>query len=190
MKKVKTTITSENIERHNEWLKTQSVVNIPVDSIFLKEKIHKTAKVNFTWLINRMRSKDITILNSPIVVRLEENNKYSLISGYKGFILAKELNHKEIPAIIINNDRKEFIKENGFKNSYCWMPIEKVIVPKEFLERKVTRVKVQKCIDYYKSHGEMDKPVSIKGKKLCVDGYSRLVAAKILGLEKVFCEFV
>lgn len=178
-------VVNENMQKREEFIKSQEIQMIEVDKIILTEPIHIDAKVNFTKQIEKLKEKNITVLNNPIIVRKIEN-EYSLINGYKGYTIAKVLNHEVIPAIVIDEIRKDFTKRIGFKSSrFTEMALKDILIPKSFLERKVTRVKVQKVLDYYNKHKTFDKPVTIQGRRLLIDGYSRYVAAKILKLDKV-----
>lgn len=186
----KTNITNENKIRRDEWLRHQHIISLPVRSISLTNPIHINAKVDFTRQIERVRSSGATMLNTPIVVKWEGYGEYTLITGLKGYRIAQALNHDMIPCVVVDCDRKEYMEEVGYKKKYGWLSVDRIIVPKLFLEKKVGWQKVQKCVDYYNEHGMMDKPVSIQGKRLCIDGYSRLIAAKKLGLKRIFVEFV
>ena len=137
-------MSNENIIKQNElqrskWLKTQQITHIPVSSIILKEKIHKESSIKFTRQINYLRSKNIQVLNNPIVVKREGDNKYSLVTGYKGLCIAQALYHTIIPAVITDKSRDEHLKEVGYGEEYFWMPIDKVLVPRKFLKSKVSK---------------------------------------------------
>lgn len=76
------------------------------------------------------------------------------------------------------------------KTKIGWMNINDIILPLRFVLFGVNQDKIQERIDYYNKFGHMDKPVQIKGNRLCVDGYSRLVDSQWLGLNKVFVEYI
>jgi len=189
------TIAKENVLKRNEFVSKQEIKTIKVEDIILTEPIHINAKVNFTKQVERLQKKNITIMNSLIIVRLLEDNKYTLVSGYNGYSMAKLLNHEYIPAIIVQESRKGFIKKVGFKSPQLiegadnFMDTDKILIPKLFLEKNVGREKVDSIINYYKKHKSFDKPVVIKGKRLCIDGYARLFVAKMLNLKRVPVRF-
>lgn len=176
----------ENMEIRNSFTKSHDIQLIDVSKIKLTEKIHIDANVNFSKQILKLKSKDIQVLNNPIIIKDNKDGSYSLVTGYKGYRIANELNHEVIPAIVISETRKEFINKIGFKSShYKEMFIKNISIPELFKERRVTKIKVQKVLDYYNKHKTFDKPITITNENVLIDGYSRYVAAKILRLNKV-----
>lgn len=188
-------IAKENEVKRNEFVSTQEIKTIKVSDIILTEPIHINAKVNFTRQIEKLQSKNIIMLNNPIIVKQESDSTYSLINGYKGYSIAKALNHEYVPAVVINESRKVFTKKLGFKSSRLpegandLMWLRDIRIPKEFSEKKVRREKVDVVMKYYNLHKEFDKPIVIKGKRLLIDGYARYVVAKILNIDRVPVKF-
>ena len=182
-------IVKQNQEIRNTFVSSQEVKLLNLSDITLVEPIHINAKCNLSKRVSKLRNKNITQLNKPIIVKEESNGKYSLIMGYSGYMVASSLGHTKVPCVIINEKRKELTNKLGFKSprlangSDKFMPICKIIVPTEF--KWVRKEKVDKCIEYFKQNGCFDKPVIIKDNGLCVDGFSRLMAAKRLNLSKI-----
>jgi len=182
-------IVKQNQKIKEEFVNTQEIKLLNLSDIILIEPIHINAKCNLSKRVNKLKNKNITQLNKPIIVKEELDGKYSLVMGYSGYMVAFTLGHTKVPCVIINEKRKELSNKLGFKSprlatgSDRFMPIYKIIVPKEF--KWVRKEKVDKCIEYFKKNGCFDKPVIIKDNGLCVDGFSRLMAAKRLNLSKV-----
>jgi len=150
---------------------------------------------DFTKKIEKFKSKNLVQLNTPLVVKEELNGKFSLVIGFSGYMIAKSLEFTEVPCIITNEKRTELNSKLGFKSQIPingsiannFVSIDKIIIPKKFTN--VKEEKVNKCIEYYNKNGCFDKPVLIEKSGLCVDGFSRLIAAKRLKLDKIEVEF-
>lgn len=187
-------IMKENQRIREDFVNSQEVKLLNLSDIILVEPIHINAKCNLSKRVNQLRNKNVTQLNKPIIIKEESDNKYSLVMGYSSYMVASSLGHTKVPCVIIDSKRKELSNKLGFKSprlatgSDKFMPICKIIVPKEF--KWVRKEKVDKCVEYYNKNGCFDKPVVIKDNGLCVDGFSRLMAAKRLRLNKVAVKFV
>lgn len=71
------------------------------------------------------------------------------------------------------------------------LPLTEITIPPEFLAKPPRREGVQEVIEYYKTHGSFDMPVTVrKEDMLLVRGYKRYVAAEELGLEEIEVKFV
>lgn len=181
----------ENKQRIKNFVQSEPIQLIQLNKIMLTESIHMNAKIQFDKQIEKLKSKNITMLTNPIIIKDIGIDGYSLIMGYRGYSIAKGLNHEYIPAIIINEHRKAFIKRIGFNNSnFKRLPINEIIIPESFLKNRVTDRKVKKVLDYYNKHGRFDKIVLIREDGLLIDGYARYVGAKILGLDSVPVRYV
>ena len=182
-------IVKQNQEIRNTFVSSQEVKLLNLSDITLVEPIHINAKCNLSKRVNQLRNKNLTQLNKPIIVKEESDGKYSLVMGYSGYMVASSLGHTKVPCVIINEKRKELTNKLGFKSprlangSDKFMPICKIIVPTEF--KWVRKEKVDKCIEYFNKNGCFDKPVVIKDNGLCIDVFSRLMAAKRLNLSKI-----
>jgi len=187
-------IMKENQKIREDFVNSQEVKFLNLSDIILVEPIHMNAKCNLSKRVNQLRNKNVTQLNKPIIVKEELDGKYSLVMGYSGYMVASSLGHTKVPCVIINDKRKDFNSKLGFKSprlatgSDKFMPIHKIIIPKEF--KWVRKEKVDRCVEYYNKNGCFDKPVLIKENGLCVDGFSRLMAARRLKLNKVAVKFV
>lgn len=94
------------------------------------------------------------------------------------------------PAIEEPKKPVEPVKEEPKKLEDGNVSLDKIIIPEQFLSTPPRREKITETIDYYKTHGEFDKPVIVKGKTMMlIDGYKRYVAAKELGLNEIAVKF-
>ena len=94
-------------EALNHWRKNHTdVKQIKVSDLILTEEEHYKGftQGGLTFF------KKYTI-RKPLIVHPLDNGKYSLVIGFKDYIMAKILNFETVPAIIANYDRKGIIQE-------------------------------------------------------------------------------
>lgn len=181
----------ENKVKQAKWLKNQVITEIPMKCIKIKEPIHKFAYVNFSREIERLKEYDVEKIINLIVIKRESNTTYSLVSGLKAYHLARALHQKSVYAVVVDYDRTEHCKQLGLTDTirYGWRNPNSIIIQQRFIDNGVNENKIQRCIDYYYKYGKMDKPVILRD-RLCLDGYSRLVASQHLMLDKVFVLYI
>jgi len=188
-------ILKENQKIREKFVTSQEVKLLNLSNIILVEPVHINAECDFTKRIEKLKSRNIEQIDKPLIVKEELDGKYSLVIGYAGYMIAKLLEFTEVPCIITNERRIELNSKLGFKSQIPingsvadnFIPIDKIIIPKKFVN--VKEEKVNKCIEYYNKNGCFDKPILIQKSGLCIDGFSRLIAAKRLKLDKVEVEF-
>jgi len=189
-------ILMENKKIREKFVKSQEVKLLNMSDIILVESVHINAKFeDFVKRVEKFKSRNLTQIDKPLVVKEELDGKYSLVIGYSGYMIAKSLEFSEVPCIITSEKRIDLNYKLGFKSQIPingsiadnYIPIDKIIIPKKFTN--VNEKKVNKCIEYYNKNGCFDKPILIQKSGLCVDGFSRLIAAKRLKLDKVEVEF-
>ena len=188
-------ILKENQKIREKFVTSQEVKLLNLSNIILVEPVHINAEGDFTKRIEKLKSRNIEQIDKPLIVKEELDGKYSLVIGYAGYMIAKLLEFTEVPCIITNERRIELNSKLGFKSQIPingsvadnFIPIDKIIIPKKFVN--VKEEKVNKCIEYYNKNGCFDKPILIQKSGLCIDGFSRLIAAKRLKLDKVEVEF-
>lgn len=66
--------------------------------------------------------------------------------------------------------------------------IQKIIIPKEFQDIECSVYKIERAKQYIRQNNHIDKPIAVNNNLVLLDGYSRYLAAKALGLKKVPCE--
>ena len=71
------------------------------------------------------------------------------------------------------------------------LPLNEIIIPEQFLKTPPKRAKIEETIAYYKTHGKLEKPITVnRGTLTLTDGYKRYVTAKELGLTEVPVQFI
>jgi hypothetical protein len=99
---------------------------------------------------------------------------------FKNTLSEKEYNkQKGLYQEFINNHK------NLFYNVTSVMDIEKIQVSKAFTNSTIRNEKIEKVLDYYSTHGEIDKPIVITKNGKLVDGYIRYFVCKMIGLEHI-----
>ena len=104
--KVKRRITNEEVI-FKQWRIEQydNVTEIPVSSVVLTEKDHLRG-FNTNNFMHFKRTQEVRI---PIIIRPIENGKYSLVSGFKSYIIAKIFNLEILPAIITDLTKADIL---------------------------------------------------------------------------------
>ena len=74
---------------------------------------------------------------------------------------------------------------------YQKINIRDILIPKCFKDSPCKRFKVDKAINFYNQCGAFDRPLLLesKDKTLLLDGYSRYLAAKELGVKEIAVQF-
>jgi len=188
-------ILKENQKIRERYVNSKEVKQLNMSDIILVEPVHINADCDFTKKAKNLKDKNITQIDIPLIVKEELNGKYSLIIGYGRYMIAKLLEFTEVPCIVTKDERTKLNIKLGFKSlipsngsiADNFIPIDKIIIPKKFVN--VKEEKVNKCIEYYNKNKCFDKPILIRKNGVCVDGFSRLIAAKRLRLDKVEVEY-
>ena len=80
-------------------------------------------------------------------------------------------------------------KEIQFDTPFL-IEIAKIRIPPIFQQTNIREKKVNKAKSLYAGDGVFDKPISLKATNRLVDGYSRYIAAKDIGLNFVQVQYV
>lgn len=99
----KTEKKKNNIKYWNEYFSDEDFDFVEISKIYLIDEIHLKANIFFN---SKFYNE-----NNPIVIKKIDNNKFSLIIGFKEFFYAKLLNKTKIKAHITDLDRLEFINK-------------------------------------------------------------------------------
>lgn len=176
-----------NSKKYGDWKQMQEVQLVEISDIILSQKTHKKS---FNLIKNSRKieklSKNIhkhSILNKPIIVKINDNGGYSLVSGIKGLVLASKLDHKYIPCIIT-----ECQNWTKFAFMINHMPIdcERVVnfgdikIPQSFRDCPPKPYKISNALNYYRENGVLDKSITIDENGVLKNGYARYVASKIM----------
>ena len=145
-------------------------VEIPMDKIYLTEKIHQ--KGNY-------QVKGIPLEKLTMIVRDMHNGTFSLVTGWRAYQEYNATHSQTGYCIIINEDRYSFIRKYGESDK----KISKIKVPSSFKKSPPSAVKVRNAVE----NAEIGKfvPVVLSKDGYIIDGYSRLLAAKQLGMESI-----
>lgn len=190
----------EMMIKNIQWYMPEEVTMLDTGSIMLTEDIHLNTQ-NVSFGINLKDASKEGAINGAIAVKPLGNGKYSLVIGAARYFAAKILDIPKIPAVITDMSREEFINSRLALNKNDHNDKDKVAkgeidgetllslinVPESFLKTKPNIKKIEETIEYYKKHGQFDKPIVIRGENnLLIDGYKRYVAAKQLNLTTVW----
>lgn len=99
----------------------------------------------------------------------------------------KAVEQDEVTAPTVAKKTSAAVTFKGIKE----LKLSEIVVDKMFINRPPKEKKISEVIEYYKKHGELDKPIVVSienGKYKLQDKYLRFVVAKKLGLETVPAE--
>jgi len=90
-------------------LDSHNFIDVPTDDILLLETCHTYGKMlDISELHKVSKTKIVTI---PVAVKAIGNNKYSLVSGFKAFTLAKICNVRSLRAYVTDLSKENFDKK-------------------------------------------------------------------------------
>jgi predicted GIY-YIG superfamily endonuclease len=83
--------------------------------------------------------------------------------------------------------KKSYIPKEKPKYYEKIMCIDLIKIPWLFKQNEVGKKKIEKVLNYYNTYKKFDKPVTLKSEtnNNLIDGYSRYVVAKMLGLNEI-----
>lgn len=76
-------------------------------------------------------------------------------------------------------------KESPESTTKSILPIDKISIPPEFLEKNPSKAKTLPTIEYVKKTGQVEKPITINLDHVLIDGYRQYYVAKMLGLKEI-----
>lgn len=165
---------------------------ISVKDIILEENIHKQQETEAL----KDRGTELTVVVSKC------GGKYALVTGWgdyhrvlarksptiKGIVLKEGINRRKFIKTIMNNasnlENCDDMLANGLMTE-ALVDVSSIIIPSKYLTTSVGKKKLEAAKQYIRENGNIDKPVSIDENGCLTDGYSRYVAAKECGLEKI-----
>jgi|GEM_PF-620219 hypothetical protein len=166
-----------NIKNFRSRMAAQAIP-IPVRNIMLTDSVHKKSIDT-----EKLGTKE----NLVVIVRRNSRDTYdtySLITGRRDYEISKRDGVATINAIVVNISRPAFM--SNFKKL---IDVDKVYVPRDFINHPPKKEKVDRAICFYKYYGIFDSPITIKldakGNKILKDGYARYIAAKKLGVTQI-----
>lgn len=145
-------------------------VAIPMWKICLTEKIHQKG---------RYEVKGIPAEKLTMIVRDLHDGTYGLVTGWRAYHECKA-GHSDVGyCIVVNEDRYSFIQKYGESDK----KVKKIKVPGIFKKSPPSARKVRTAVE----NAEIGKfePIVLSKDGYVIDGYSRLLAAKQLGMESI-----
>lgn len=76
-----------------------------------KDNYLELPEIDIIKTMNKDLQKHTIKKQKPIIISLMEDGKYSLIMGFKNYLIAKRIDFKSIPAIVVDFDRQGLINE-------------------------------------------------------------------------------
>ena len=145
-------------------------VVIPMQKIKLIEGIHKRGKYTV---------KGIPADKMTMVVRDLHDGTYALVTGWRAYQECRASDEGIGYCLVVNDKRYDFVGKYGETNK----KVKNIKIPNGFKKSHISAEKVQKA----KENAEIGefKPITLSRDGFVIDGYSRLVAAKELGIERV-----
>lgn len=145
-------------------------VVIPMRKIKLTENVHK--KGNYTV-------KDIPADKMTMIVRDLHDGTYGLVTGWRAYQECRASDEGIAYCLVVKDNRLDFLGKYGETDK----KVKNIKIPNGFRKSHISAEKVQKA----KENAEIGefKPITLSRDGFVIDGYSRLVAAKELGIDKV-----
>lgn len=143
---------------------------ISLDRIILTERIHQHGSTNNLLPYNEGRT---------LIVQDLHNGKYTLVSGWNAYQQAKIMGIVSVNCLITELSRKEFTTFIG--ESY--RKVKNIRVPRQFRETMPSAEKARKANENIKNG--IIRPITISKDGYVIDGFSRYLAAKELGIESI-----
>ncbi len=143
---------------------------IPMRKITLVENIHK--KGNYTV-------KGIPADKMTMIVRDLHNGTYGLVTGWRAYQECRASDEGIGYCLVVKDSRLNFLGKYGEANK----KVKNIKIPNGFRKSHISAEKMEKA----KENAEIGefKPITLSRDGFVIDGYSRLVAAKELGIDKV-----
>lgn len=165
-----------------------NAITIPMDKIILTENVHVKDVEKGKTITGEIDDKSIIIV-TPLPTPREDNAEYSLVSGWKTFMIAQNQNIESIKVIVIPYKRSKF--QHYLNKKPVGVIDFNVITPPSERMPKPNPSKVEWVKNQCKLWGghNIDSPVTIKINKdgivRITDGYLRYAIAKELGITMI-----
>lgn len=145
-------------------------VAIPMRKIKLTENIHKHGKYTV---------KGIPADKMTMVVRDLHDGTYALVTGWRAYQECRASDEGIGYCLVVKDKRYDFVGKYG----EITKKVRNIKIPNGFRNSRISAEKVRIA----KENAEVGifKPITLSRDGFVIDGYSRLVAAKELGIERV-----
>lgn len=148
-------------------------VEVSVNEIKLREYVHKQGNPDYVY--QHKSNADCLV----IVHRTRDG--YILVSGWSDYMECVNEGYETVRAIIANQKRGEYMRQYGT----TWLPIDEIEITPTLAESQPKDWKIQRARDRLSNDGQLDKPLTLNKNKVLVDGYTRYLVAKEVGMEYV-----
>lgn len=148
-------------------------ITIPVSEIQLTEAVHIAGNPHYTCA---GKSSD----DCCVIVR-RKHGGYALVSGWADYQECIMQGYGTVKAIVVNMKRGNFMRQYGD----TYLPLSEINVPKHFAKSIPSDWKIQRVKYRLGSKNKLDKPITIDQNRCIVDGYTRYLVAKEIGIRYV-----
>lgn len=145
-------------------------ITIPVSEIRLTEAVHIAGNSHYTCAGK-------SNADCYVIVRRKRNG-YALVSGWADYTECVMQGYETVLAIVVNQKRGEFMRQYGD----TYIPITDIFVPENFAKSKPRDWKIRRVRDRLGDKKKLDKPITINQDHYIVDGYTRYLVAKEIGM--------
>lgn len=146
---------------------------IAVDSIRLVEVVHIKGNPNYQY--KHKPSKDC------VVVVRRTNHGYDLVSGWADYQECLHEGYKMVRAFITDTSRGEFFR----KYSHTYLPLNEIIIPNHMKNTTPHEWKIKRVRNRLGEKNRLDRPITINSNHVLLDGYTRYLVAKEVGMKYV-----
>lgn len=158
-------------------LNKENASPLPINSIVFTEKCHKKAL--------ERNDKATPLTTEPLcIVRKISDTEYSLITGYRDYMTAKNSGSNTVKAIVVpDQSRSAFM--DSLKNTFELWNTANIHEPSGWKKTSPRPEKVNTCMEHYRNTGTFGKQIIVSPKGTILDGYAAVCAARRLGVEKI-----
>jgi hypothetical protein len=148
-------------------------ITIPVSEIQLTEAVHIAGNPHYTCV---GKSSD----DCCLIVR-RKHGGYALVSGWADYQECLMQGYSTVKAIVVNMKRGDFMRQYGD----TYLPLSEIYVPEHFAKSTPRDWKIQRVKDRLGAKKKLDKPITINKDHYIVDGYTRYLVAREIGMQYV-----
>lgn len=146
---------------------------VAVDSIKLTDVVHVRGNPNYKF--KHKPQKDC------VVVVRKACDGYVLVSGWADYQECLHEGYRVVRAIVTNAERGEFIR----KYSHTYLPLNKIVISPQMQESTPREWKLERVRKRLGDKKRLDKPITVDSDCVLLDGYTRYLVAKEIGMKYV-----
>lgn len=148
-------------------------IEIPVDKIKLSEQIHKRGNPDYQY---KSKPNEDCLL----IVR-KCCGDYILMSGWGDYMECLLSGYKTVKAIICGKSKKEIFRQY----SHTYIPIADVVIPRYMKKSCPKKWKLSRVYYRLGDKNQLDRPLTLTKDNVLIDGYTRYIVAKKIGMKFV-----